>query len=110
MSTKMQGVVGRESGWQQLGSSWDAVSSIPTVSQLRTYQSLSPSSVTSQHISLALPKFGWHGCPRVGSIALLVAALRMKTTKLELSKLAFSLQSNITPIWQAPAPASITFP
>ena len=32
MSTKMQGVVGQESGWQQLGSSWDAVSSIPTVS------------------------------------------------------------------------------
>ena len=62
MSTKMLGVVGRKSGWQQLESSWDAVSSIPTVSQLRTYQSLSPSSATTQHISLELPKFGWLGC------------------------------------------------
>ena len=62
MSTKMRGVVGRELGWQKLGSSWDAVNSIPTVSQLRTYQSISPSSATSQHISLELPKFGWHGC------------------------------------------------
>ena len=62
MSTKMQGVVNQDLGWQQLGSSWDAVSSIPTVSQLGTYQSLSPSSVTSHHISPALPKFGWHGC------------------------------------------------
>ena len=62
MSTKMQGVAGLDSGWQQLGSSWDAVSSIPTVFQLGTYQSLSPSSVTSHHISPSLSKFGWHGC------------------------------------------------
>ena len=62
MSTKMRGVVGPELGWQQFGSSWETVGSIPTVFQLGTYQSLSPSSVTSQHISLALPKFGWHGC------------------------------------------------
>ena len=62
MSTKMQGVVGRDLGWQHLGSSWDAVSFIPAVSQLETYQSLSPSSATSQHISPARPKSGWHGC------------------------------------------------
>ena len=84
----MQGVVGRESGWQQLGSSWDAVSSIPTVSQLRTYQSLSPSSVTSHHISLELPKFG-SSCRFP---ALLVAALRMKTTKLDFWLSVFSLE------------------
>ena len=62
MSTKMRGVVGRELGWQQLGSSWETVSSIPTVFQLGTYQSLTPSSATSHHISRELPMFGSHGC------------------------------------------------
>ena len=62
MSIKMQGMVGWGLGLQKLGSSWDAVSYITTVSQLGMFQCFAPSSVTSQHISPVPSEFGRLGC------------------------------------------------